>query len=236
MDAAHQLDAFRLSSDGFQIFRNVQPVGSIESLKAATAAVIAGEPVEPYGVRSIAERCPEVGQLLQESAIRAIVDTAIPEPWRLVRSIFFDKVPGANWRVGWHQDVTIAVREPPCRELTGFNGWTRKDGVPHVQAPAELLEKMVTLRIHLDAAGVENGPLRVIPGTHENRFDSEQIREQIASGPQIECVVKAGDVLAMRPMLLHASHKADSPEHRRVIHLEFGPVNGLPAELEWAAS
>jgi hypothetical protein len=33
-----------------------------------------------------------------------------------------------------------------------------------VHPPAEILDKMLTLRVHLDDCGEENGPLRVIPG------------------------------------------------------------------------
>ncbi len=41
-----------------------------------------------------------------------------------------------------------------------------KAGVPHVIASDSLLRQMLTLRIHLDDVTDENGPLRVIPGSH----------------------------------------------------------------------
>jgi hypothetical protein len=37
----------------------------------------------------------------------------------------------------------------------------------------------------------------------------------------------------MRPLLLHASTVANSPRHRRVIHLEFA-ADELPDGLAWA--
>jgi len=37
----------------------------------------------------------------------------------------------------------------------------------------------------------------------------------------------------MRPLLLHASSAARSPQHRRVVHLEFAPRDLLPAGLDW---
>src|ERR1700749_2351467 len=39
-----------------------------------------------------------------------------------VRGILFDKIPEANWRVPWHQDVTIAVQGKA--EVKGFGPWT----------------------------------------------------------------------------------------------------------------
>jgi hypothetical protein len=36
----------------------------------------------------------------------------------------------------------------------------------------------------------------------------------------------------MRPLLLHASSKAQTPSRRRVVHILFGPRT-LPHGLEW---
>src|SRR6266404_493411 len=83
----------------------------------------------------------------------------------LVRVLFFDKPPGGSWSLPAHKDLTIAVRDNrlPSRH---FRNPTRKAGVPHVEAPRELLDKMLTARIHLDDVTAENGPLKVIPGSH----------------------------------------------------------------------
>src|SRR4029453_8748221 len=83
---------------------------------------------------------------------------------RPVRGILLDKVPGANWHVGWHQDLVIPVRER--REVSGFGPWTVKAGMPHVKPPAEVLAGMLTIRVQLDDCGQDNGPLRVVPGSH----------------------------------------------------------------------
>lgn len=47
-----------------------------------------------------------------------------------------------------------------------------------------------------------------------------------------ECIAERGDVLAMRPLLLHASSPAASPQHRRVVHIEYAAAE-LPGDLEW---
>ena len=44
----------------------------------------------------------EVGALARQ----VLGDSAHP-----VRGLLFDKIPGANWKVPWHQDITIAVRD-----------------------------------------------------------------------------------------------------------------------------
>ena len=59
---------------------------------------------------------------------------------------------------------------------------------------------MLTVRIHLDEVTEENGPLQVIPGSHrsgkELRLNETLPRTVLAD---------QGDVLLMRPLLLHAS-------------------------------
>ena len=47
------------------------------------------------------------------------------------------------------------------------------------------------------------------------------------------CEAAAGDVLLMKPLLLHASSKAEAPGHRRVVHLEFARREMLAEGLRW---
>jgi ectoine hydroxylase-related dioxygenase (phytanoyl-CoA dioxygenase family) len=135
-----------------------------------------------------------------------------------VRAIYFDKTPQANWSVGWHQDLAIAVKQR--REVPGFGPWSVKEGIPHVQPPAGILEKKLTVRLHLDDTKESNGALRVLPGSHRfGRLTSEQIEELKPKLTEVVCSVSAGDVLLMRPLLLHASNRALTPSQRRVLHI-----------------
>jgi ectoine hydroxylase-related dioxygenase (phytanoyl-CoA dioxygenase family) len=153
---------------------------------------------------------------------------------QVVRGIFFDKTPEANWKVAWHQDLTIAVRDK--KEIAGFKGWSRKAGITHVQPPTWVLQKMLTLRLHLDDATEESGALKVIPGSHKHgRLSSTDIARVRRETPLVICPVKIGGVLAMRPLLLHSSSVSSASLHRRVIHLEFSAIN-LPGGLEWQRS
>src|SRR4051812_2859328 len=109
--------------------------------------------------------------LLRVPAVRAFAEWLVSEKLTgetsellPVRGILFDKPAGANWSVPWHQDRVVAVRER--RQTPGFSAWTRKAGVHHVDAPKNILEGMVTLRIHLDDVTESDGPLRVLAGTH----------------------------------------------------------------------
>lgn len=172
---------------------------------------------------------PLVHQVAEGGTSNLISQQILGPSARLVRAIFFDKVPGANWSVPWHQDLTIAVKERV--EVSGYDPWSLKDGVVHVQPPISVLEAMVTVRIHLDDCFEDNGPVRVKSGSHlHGRIAESQIGSW--NGIEVSCVGGAGSVLLMRPLLLHASSPATNPSHRRVLHLEYAAYE-LVKPLEW---
>jgi ectoine hydroxylase-related dioxygenase (phytanoyl-CoA dioxygenase family) len=184
-----------------------------------------------YAVRRLCELIPAVRAMSVSPAIRNLVEPILGASARVVRSLLFDKNPEANWKVPWHQDLAIAVKER--RDVAGFGPWSEKAGVTHVQPPVEVLERMVTVRLHLDDCGVENGPLRVLAGSHRlGVIDPGTVGDVRAELPEVSCMVPAGGAVLMRPLTLHASSPAERPGHRRVIHLEFA-AGELPDELEW---
>lgn len=149
------------------------------------------------------------------------------------RATFFDKSPSSNWLVGWHQDTALPLRAR--RELPGWGPWSLKDGVVYAHAPASGLEQVLALRVHLDDSNQANGPLRVIPGTHCcGVLTDEQVQEHSAAGSGVVCVVPAGGVIAMRPLIIHASSKSESGLPRRVLHIEYASSRRIADGLELA--
>jgi ectoine hydroxylase-related dioxygenase (phytanoyl-CoA dioxygenase family) len=73
----------------------------------------------------------------------------------------------------------------------------------------------------LDDTDESNGALRVIPGSHNKKFTDQEIQTISQNSLPFVSEVSAGGIQLMRPLLLHASSKATSQKHRRVIHLEF---------------
>jgi len=45
--------------------------------------------------------------------------------------------------------------------------------------------------------------------------------------PPIDCVMDAGGVVAMRPLLVHASSKVRDGRPRRVLHIEYANTSAL---------
>lgn len=172
-----------------------------------------------------------VRELARSGPIREVAEGILGAGCLAVRGLLFDKTPGANWKVPWHQDLTVAVAEK--REAPGFGPWSVKERVDHAQAPAEILNRMLAIRVHLDDCGPENGPLRVLPGSHwSGKLDARAIEAMKGEIPAVACLAPRGGLIAFRPLLLHASSAAASPRHRRVVHLEFA-AGPLPGGLRW---
>ncbi len=220
--------------DGYFIREGVLSDVEVERLRMAVAEIPEGDEVRRkrgvYGVRNLLEICPAALELAREAEIRQLVTPVLGERAFAVRAIFFDKVPGTNWSLFWHQDNVISVAARA--EAAGYVGWSNKAGVWQVQPPAPVLANMMAVRVHLDDCGPDNGPLRVLPGSHRSGWLDDQIDEWKKRVPEVVCEVKCGGVVAMCPLLLHASAKSAAVGHRRVIHIEYAR-DDLPEGLEW---
>jgi ectoine hydroxylase-related dioxygenase (phytanoyl-CoA dioxygenase family) len=218
-----------LRDAGWAITAPVVPPAILDSLTHELTPLLATDSARG-GLRHLLD-IPSVRALARSAPVRTVAEAVLGPDCFAVRGILFDKTPDANWKVIWHQDLTIAVRER--RDMPGFGPWTVKDGVPHVQPTVDILERMLAVRVHLDDCGMKNGPVRVIPGSHRSgRLSGEAIDAWKARGPMMDCVVDRGGILAFRPLILHASSHATAPAHRRVVHLEFA-VGPLPGGLTW---
>ncbi len=227
-NSPRSLKEYSLFNDGFELVEGVLSPETVEALCRAVAELPARH---RGGMRNLLQQSKAIATLAISGPAKALADAALGAAAFPVRALLFDKVPAANWKVPWHQDTAIAVVERV--EVPGFVGWSVKDGVTHVHPPVAILERMVALRIHLDDCGPDNGPLRVLPGSHRHgKLGEEDIERWRQTTKEIVCCATAGDLLLMRPLLLHASSPAKSPTHRRVIHLEYACV-ALPNGLRW---
>src|SRR5215470_17243730 len=89
---------------------------------------------------------PSVQALATSEPVRKIMETVLGPQCFAVRGLFFNKTRTSNWKVAWHQDLTIAVRER--KEVAGFGPWTMKAGIVHVQAPSEVMAGILAIRLH----------------------------------------------------------------------------------------
>jgi hypothetical protein len=166
-----------------------------------------------------------------EGAIGRLASLQQGKGARPARAILFDKSPQTNWGLGWHQDRTIAVRDR--RDVPGFGPWSVKRGVPHVAPPISLLERMLTIRVHLDDVPSDNAPLLVAPGSHRfGRISEGKIAEVVKACGIQSCLAGAGDVWLYATPILHASEASRRPGRRRVLQVDYA-AETLPGGLDW---
>ena len=210
---------------GFAIVPGVLDRGVIDALPAAIANA---SHRTRAGVRHLMSH-PAVRQLAHDPRLKAIARqylAADPVPFR---ATLFDKSSNNNWLVVWHQDTALPLQKR--RDVSGWGPWSIKAGVSYAHAPARALARIVALRLHIDDSRGDNGPLRVLPGTHTLGVLTDRHLERLARDTSpVECIVPSGGVVAMRPLIVHSSTKAHADFPRRVLHIEYADsvsIDGL---------
>lgn len=215
MAAMHEL----LARDGYLM----RPSGLSEARLREVIGLIEAQGVSSAGTRNLMgnDWCALLAKQLR---MELLADGLLPPDAVAVQCTYFNKSPEHNWKVGLHQDLSVAVagRSDDSR----LTGWSEKEGQLYVQAPDTLLGGMLAVRLHLDDCHRDNGLLRVVPGSHAmGRLGVALAQKNMAGDTRVDCTAIAGELLLMRPLLLHASSKAARPGGlRRVLHFLFGPA------------
>lgn len=184
---------------------------------------------ELFAIRTFLREIPALQKIVLNDTIRNLLNH-FGKNYQLIKSIYFDKPPKANWLVAWHQDLTISIKEK--LEMQGFKNWLPKSTYFSVEPPQPYLDNIITFRIHLDDCTQENGALRVLPQTHQKIQKQNDLPHKIFDSVQT-CEAQKGDILAMKPLIWHSSRRTENDAKRRIIHLEFSNLD-LPEKLEWA--
>jgi hypothetical protein len=224
-----RFDRSQLKMDGYGFARSLFDKHAVAELIEVVEESVATEEGRG-GVRNLLD-APALRELAELARMLEVVDAALGDGAFAVRGMLFDKNDNANWKVPWHQDVTIAVTNRI--DVAGYGPWSVKAGVVHVQPPAAVLETMISVRIHLDDCPAENGALRVLPGTHRaGKLSQQETDRCVATIAAVTCEARAGDALIMQPLLIHSSSAASLPRHRRVLHFDYANVE-LAEGLQW---
>lgn len=213
----------RLTEDGFTLLPGVLTPAWTEQL----AARIPGWALLPgarqrhgvtFAVSNVLQGDPELRGVLGACGVTRLVSEALGRNVVPIDALFFDKIPESNWKVPGHQDVVMPIAA--LVEADGFSGLTMRHGASYGQPPDDVLQDLVAARLHLDDSSPDNGPLAVVPGSHRRRFTDRELAE-IPPDQYRVCPASAGDLLLMRPLLVHRSAPSATPRHRRVLHVVY---------------
>jgi hypothetical protein len=181
-----------------------------------------------FAARHLLIKIPELGFELTAAGVDSLAAELLGSGAFPIDAAFFDKQPDANWTVPVHQDRVFPV------VLDRDRKHRVADGVVVAEPSATTLARLLALRIHFDPTDPAAGALFVLPGSHAAGIvESDAPPEPLASF--VACVAGAGDVLAMRPLLLHRSPPSKRSGRRRVLHVVYAtdqPDDGL----RWRAS
>lgn len=215
-----------LETDGAALHRGAAlcAVADIESALADLPAGQAG--IRLYGRPTLLPMLVAKGPIGRIAA-QVLGSSAIP-----VRAILFDKTAAANWALGWHQDRTVAVAARVA--VPEYGPWSVKAGVQHVEPPFAVIERMVTLRVHLDPVPADNAPLLIARGSHRfGRVPESEIAALVAGCETCACLADRGDVWVYRTPVVHASAPSTQQTGRRVVQIDYA-ADALAGGLEWA--
>ena len=216
----------QMQSAGFTIVPAVIPEVECEALGEHISAIS----LRSAGTRNLLSR-PWCTDLARALIHHPEIGKLLPSTARAIQCTLFEKSPIRTWLVSLHQDLSIPVAARV--EHGQCTGWSEKEGVTFTQPGVAVLDDLVAVRVHIDACPPSAGPLRVVPSSHRaGQLSASQIVALRNTLGELECPVPRGGVLAMKPLLLHASSKASNPAMRRVLHFLFGPSE-LPYGLRW---
>jgi ectoine hydroxylase-related dioxygenase (phytanoyl-CoA dioxygenase family) len=208
---------------GFVVLRRIISESQREDVAAALAS-------ENFSARNLLNHtwCKSLAIRLKETLQR---EGFLAADAVAVQCTLFDKTVENAWKVPYHQDLSIPVREKVIGATN--SSWSEKERVLYTQPPTSILGELIAARVHLDDCGFDNGPLRVLSGSHRyGKIPERDYPGMRASLSETVCTVKAGDLILMRPLILHASSKPQFPSSRRVLHFVYGPQQ-LPFGLNW---
>jgi Phytanoyl-CoA dioxygenase (PhyH) len=219
-----------MDGQGFSIVERLIAPDAIA--RTAAAMEQSGLSRTKAGARHVLQ-VPAVRDLASDARLIAIASRWLNAEAFPFRATLFDKSLSSNWLVAWHQDTALPIVKRT--DDPAWGPWTMKAGVLHAVAPARALDAIIALRVHLDDCTSANGPLRVLPSTHcRGVLDRSTIEQLAATVAPVVCTTNAGGIVAMRPLIVHASSRVRVDRPRRVLHIEYASGVRLDHDVELA--
>ena len=213
----------QFARDGYALFERVIPHDMLQMLRAQCDAFVAREDarmdaahVDTIGIshrgrRYFANECqreqPALRTMLFSPLMAEVCRATLGEDAYFFFDQFVVKGPEGGMAFSWHQD----------------SGYVVGNGGPSDHAP------YLTCWCPLDDATVENGTVRVVPGSHRAGIlphqrlagSNDLAAEPVTEGVAIEA--QAGSIVAFSSLLLHATGANRSDRARRVYLAQYSP-------------
>ena len=224
-----------LLENGFAIINDIYSLTEVEKILSVIENTNSDKDTfrksnDLFAIRQFLKEVPSISKLVFNDKLTSVLKNLFGDKYFAVKSIYFDKPQSSNWYVSYHQDLTISVDKKV--EVDGFGFWTTKHNQFAVQPTLDILQNVVTIRIHLDKTDENNGALKVVSKSHRQGIYRPETIDWTREKEEV-CSVEKGGVMLMKPLLLHSSGRTTNNQQRRVIHIEFSNIE-LPKELNWS--
>ena len=97
-----------IAQDGFVIVDNVVDLTTLQLLQRQLAQFSGNgsqRAGKAFGIRNLMNAVPVTRTLANSDSLRSLVEPILGKSARVVRGIYFDKHPDANWKVAWQKDI-----------------------------------------------------------------------------------------------------------------------------------
>lgn len=142
--------------------------------------------------------------LARDPRILEVVEGVLGPDILLYYSMLMMKPPGAGAPAPWHQDMAFFVHDNA---------------------------RLMAAQVYLDDSNLENGCVRVVPGSHRlgllNHFDGDRFAGVVQGNTEdydaqeVTVQLKAGSIAFWHCLTLHKSHPNLSPNARRAVVFEY---------------
>ncbi|MCB9670260.1 MAG: phytanoyl-CoA dioxygenase family protein [Alphaproteobacteria bacterium] len=211
-----------LDTDGFAVVRGALTAGEMarvaaafDRLEAQARRIAAGEP-EPEGASFVLDPDPfrlhrvvwaggadaDLAALGAHPAFLRLAAASLgsPEVVQIIQQAHF-KLPGDEVAFGWHQDASNRRYGTPL--------WDDRDGQG----------TYVQIGLAVDPMTLENGPLRMVRGSHRLGFVADPETGEIPGLPDLpidDVLLEPGDLAVFGPFVIHGSGPNRSSVPRRL--------------------
>lgn len=210
---------YTFENDGFVILENVLDEATLLKMRDLTERIVAyGEkeledPFSSYYMRhrtdqgalyDLFQRHPEFNELARNKDVLDAIETVVGKDIFLYENTLVYKPKGKDNEVPWHQDFINRPTEP-----IKFISW-----------------------MALDDVKIENGAMKVIPGSHKLGFlpwfqvpgqthHTRVVLDGVDTSKYVFVELNAGDVLIFNQLLLHSSDRIASTKPRRAFRVSY---------------
>jgi len=164
--------------------------------------------------------CEEGLKFTRHPAILAFLEAALGEPIvHASMGTMFDKVAGGDAAIGWHQDTFFILVPPEGKDINLDDYWHQFGHVNvrpnQMRFEEDYYKKTIIVRINVDPQTLQNGCMRVIPGSYlEGPMELKGGQDEYLATHEaeaIDCTAGQGSVTFYYPTTFHASSISTAP-------------------------